>query len=85
MKSRRAVNTKSEIRSNKDAGFARCGLEQPGDDPHQSRLARAVGTKESERPVGNVEINALKRGNGTGVDLHEVSNGQYGAPFLQGY
>ena len=66
-------------------GFTRCGLEQPGEDPHQSRLARAVGAKESEHPVGNVEINTLKCGNRIRVDLHEVSNGQHGAPFLQGY
>ena len=80
-----ASGSQHKIRSNKDAGIARCGLEQPGDDPHQSRLARAIGTKESEHPVGNVEIDTLKRGNRTGIDLHEVSNGQHGVPFLQGY
>jgi hypothetical protein len=50
------------------------GLEQAAEDVHERALAGAVGAEQSEQALRDVERHALQRGDGTGVDLDEVSD-----------
>src|SRR5579863_5597697 len=52
-------------------------LQESGQNAHQGRLARPVGPQEAEHAVGQIETDALQRGDGAGIDLHQIANQQH--------
>ena len=78
-----AEHRPERVRLGEDVASVECDgaggrLEHAGEDAHEGGLAGAVGAEETEHPGADVERDALERGHGAGINLHEIADTKHG-------